>query len=310
MNEDTNKPLIRNFKDTLFRKLFSDTENLLSLYNVMSGKHYTNPDLLTIVTLDNAIYMNMKNDLAFLIDNSICMYEHQSTLSPNLPLRNLFYAAREYEKLVTTSTLYSSKRVCIPAPYFVVFYNGPKTDWKRRTSKLSESFLPVQDTPDMELIVHEININLGVNDDMLQKCKPLYDYMKYIDKVRTYNLSLPVSQAVNKAIKECIQQGILAEFLLQNRTEAIQMSIFEYDEEREMKLIRADERELGREEGKAIGLEEGERKGSERSMIQFIQYDLSHNIAEEQIIQKLIAIFSLKYEEIDQIMQQAKMGLN
>ena len=88
------------------------------------------------------------------------------------------------------------------------------------------------------------------------------------------------------------------------------MSIFEYDEEREMKLIRADERELGREEGKAIGLEEGERKGSERSMIQFIQYDLSHNIAEEQIIQKLIAIFSLKYEEIDQIMQQAKMGLN
>ena len=88
------------------------------------------------------------------------------------------------------------------------------------------------------------------------------------------------------------------------------MSIFEYDEEREMKLIRADERELGREEGKeigkAIGLEEGERIGSERSIIQFIQYDLSHNIAEEQIIQKLIAIFSLKYEEIDQIMQQAK----
>ena len=307
MNEDTNKPLIRNFKDTLFRKLFSDTENLLSLYNVMSGKHYTNPDLLTIVTLDNAIYMNMKNDLAFLIDNSICMYEHQSTLSPNLPLRNLFYAAREYEKLVTTSTLYSSKRVCIPAPYFVVFYNGPKTDWKRRTSKLSESFLPVQDTPDMELIVHEININLGVNDDMLQKCKPLYDYMKYIDKVRTYNLSLPVSQAVNKAIKECIQQGILAEFLLQNRTEAIQMSIFEYDEEREMKLIRADEREIGHNEGLLEGIKKGREEATRSHALEFINFDLKQNIDEDIILHKVTVIFGLSYELARQMLNEAKI---
>ena len=178
MNETTNHPVVRNYKDTLFRALFSDKENLLSLYNLMSSKHYTDPQLLTIVTLDNAIYMNMKNDLAFLIDSTICMYEHQSTLSPNLPLRNLFYVAREFEKLVTASTLYSTKRIYIPSPYFVVFYNGKKTDWTVRKSRLSESFRPMQDAHNMELVVTEINSNLGVNDDMLRQCKPLFEYMQ------------------------------------------------------------------------------------------------------------------------------------
>ena len=318
MKEDDTKPVIRNYKDTVFRMLFSDKKNLLSLYNLMSSKQYTDPDLLEIVTLDNAIYMNMKNDLAFLVDSTLCMYEHQSTFSPNLPLRNLFYVAREYEKLVNTVTLYSSKLVTLPAPSFVVFYNGRENGWSRRELKLSKAFQPIQGSPKLELVVDEININLGMNDEVLSQCKPLQEYMQYIDKVRTYADIMPTNEAVEKAVTECIKEGILEEFLLKNRSEAIHMSIFEYDEEREMKLIRADERELGREEGKeigkeigkAIGLEEGERIGSERSIIQFIQYDLSHNITEEQIIQKLIAIFSLKYEEIDQIMQQAKMGLN
>ena len=312
MNEDTAKPLIRNFKDTLFRKLFSEPKNLLSLYNAMTGNHYTNPDLLTIVTLDNAIYMNIKNDLAFLINNSICMYEHQSTLSPNLPLRNLFYASREYEKLITTSTLYSSKRVMIPAPYFVVFYNGPRTDWTRRTEKLSDSFLPTQDTPGMELIVHHININLEANDEILKQCKPLCDYMRYIDKVRTYTLSMPIAQAVEKAIKECNQQGILADFLLQNRTEAIQMSIFEYDEEREMRLIRADEREIGHNEGLIEGMTKGISKGREEATrtnaLEFINFDLKQNIAEDIILHKVTAIFGFSNETAKQLLNEVKLN--
>ena len=253
MKDDETKGVIRNYKDTVFRMLFSDKNNLLSLYNLMSNQQYTDPDLLEIVTLDNAIYMNMKNDLAFLVDSTLCMYEHQSTFSPNLPLRNLFYVAREYEKLVNTVTLYSSKLVKLPAPSFVVFYNGREKGWSRRELRLSKAFQPMQGKPRLELIIDEININLGINDEMLNQCKPLHEYMQYIDKVRTYAAIMPTEEAVEKAVTESIKEGILEELLLKNRSEAIHMSIFEYDEEREMKLIRADERELGVEEGKEIG---------------------------------------------------------
>lgn len=301
MNKKDSIPVIRNYKDTLFRLLFSDKENLLSLYNLISGRHYTDPNLLTIVTLDNAIYMNMKNDLAFLIDCTICMYEHQSTLSPNLPLRNLFYIAREYEKLTSDETLYSTKRIMIPAPCFVVFYNGNKTDWTIRSSRLSESFLTSQDSPNLELVVKEININLGTNDDTLAKCKPLFEYMQYIGKVRTYRASMPTAEAVDKAVKECINEGILADFLLRNRSEAIQMSIFEFDEEREMKLIRADEREIGH----AKGLAEGYADATMKAVTRFIQLHLAQKTADNIILQQAISIFDLSSEQIKLMIQQA-----
>ena len=61
----------RNYKDTVFRMLFSDRKNLLSLYNAVNQSDYNNPDDLEIVTLENAIYMGMKNDLAFIMDTNI-----------------------------------------------------------------------------------------------------------------------------------------------------------------------------------------------------------------------------------------------
>ena len=90
----------RNYKETVFRKLFSDRENLLSLYNAINGTSYTDALQLEIVTLENAIYMGMKNDLAFIINTNLFLYEHQSTYNPNVPLRDLFYISSEYQKLV------------------------------------------------------------------------------------------------------------------------------------------------------------------------------------------------------------------
>lgn len=49
-------PVNRTYKSSLFIMLFEDRNNLLELYNAMSGKHYTDPDLLEINTLENAIY--------------------------------------------------------------------------------------------------------------------------------------------------------------------------------------------------------------------------------------------------------------
>lgn len=114
----------RNYKDTVFRMLFSNRKNLLSLYNAVNQRDYKNPDDLEIVTLENAIYMGMKNDLAFIIDTNLYLYEHQSTYNPNIPLRDLFYISNEYQKLVDKKSLYSSTLQKIPAPNFIEFYNG------------------------------------------------------------------------------------------------------------------------------------------------------------------------------------------
>ena len=114
----------RNHKDTLFRMIFSTKENLLSLYNAVNHSNYTNPAELEIVTLKNAVYMNVKNDQAFLLDMQLNLYEHQSTWNPNMPLRFLIYVAKEYQKLIRNHTLYASTLVELPTPHFVVFYNG------------------------------------------------------------------------------------------------------------------------------------------------------------------------------------------
>ena len=298
ITDGTIQPVLRNYKDTIFRKLFNDKKNLLSLYNLMSGKQYTDSNMLEIVTLDNAIYMNMKNDLAFLINCSICMYEHQSSLSPNMALRYLFYVAREYEKLTNQKTIYSSKRVTLPAPHFVVFYNGKDGgEWSTRTTRLSEVFKPEEDEPNLELIVKEININLGVNDGILRQCKPLFEYMQYTDKVRTYVAYMDTALAVEKAVDESLHEGILEDFLLQNKSEAIQMSIFEFDEEREMQLIRDDERAIGFEKGIYTGIET------------MVRYDLTHNLTEEFIINKVTSMFDIPADVVQKMIENAAVPL-
>ena len=109
----------RKYKDTVFRMLFADKSNLLSLYNAMSGSDYHDPSKLQIITLENAIYIGMKNDLAFVIGTNLFLYEHQSTYNPNVPLRNLFYISSEYQKMVD-----SNKLIKIFNFLFYTRYNG------------------------------------------------------------------------------------------------------------------------------------------------------------------------------------------
>ena len=214
MKKENFNPVQRNYKDTLFRMIFSDKESLLSLYNAISEKDYKDPDELEIVTLENAIYMNMKNDLAFLIDSSLYLYEHQSTYNPNMPLRNLFYISRELERLTRVQSLYSSKQVMVPTPHFIVFYNGNDTSWQRKVKKLSDAYEHKTDHPQLELLVTMLNINLGKNSEIMNKCQTLLEYMQYVEKVRNYTSIMNINMAVEKAVNESIKEGILADFLL------------------------------------------------------------------------------------------------
>jgi predicted transposase/invertase (TIGR01784 family) len=237
--------------------VFREKRELLALYNAVNGTAYDNPDDLEIVTLENAVYMNMKNDLAFLIEASLHLYEHQSTVTPNLPLRDLFYVAREYERLTAEKSLYTSAIVKIPTPRFLMFYNGTDEQPDCQVLKLSDAYAQKVEEPELELKVMMLNINIGHNAALLEKCKTLKDYSIYVERVRQYAKEMPKEEAVDKAVDTCIKDGILADFLTKYKAEARSMSIFEYDEEREMELIRQAEFEKGEAYGKA----EGERRG-------------------------------------------------
>lgn len=250
----------RNYKDTIFRMLFSDRKNLLSLYNAINGTSYENPEELEIVTLENAIYMGMKNDLAFIIDTNLFLYEHQSTYTPNMPLRDLFYISAEYQKLVNQKSLYSSALQKIPAPNFIVFYNGMDKKEDRWENCLSEAYENLFGEPKLELKVVTLNINEGRNHELLEQCQTLREYAAYVALVRKYAKSMELEAAVEKAVDKCIHDGILEEFLQRNRAEVIAVSIFEYDKEEEERKLRKAEFEAGEQSGIEKGIEKGRQQ--------------------------------------------------
>lgn len=240
----------RKYKDTVFRMLFSDRKNLLSLYNAVNGSAYEDEAALEIVTLENAIYMGMKNDLAFIVDTGLFLYEHQSTYTPNMPLRDLFYISAEYQKFVNHRSLYSSVIQKIPAPNFIVFYNGTEKKEVSWINYLSEAYQNLSGEPNLELKVLTLNINEGHNGELMEQCQILREYAQYVAKVREYARETELDVAVEQAVNDCIQNNILTEFLRKNKSEVIAMSIFEYDKEEEEKKLRKAEFEAGREAGK------------------------------------------------------------
>ena len=299
MNQTTDTPVNRLYKTRIFAMLYQDKKELLDLYNAISGKHYEDPELLEINTLENAIYMTMRNDLSFLIDFRLSLYEHQSTYSPNLPLRDLFYISDLYSGMVKDENLYGVKLVQIPAPQFVIFYNGMKEMPDRTVLRLSDAYSVKEENPALELTAVMLNINRGHNEKLKGLCKSLKDYSEYTARVREYADTMPISEAVEQAICECIQEGILAEFLKQNRAEAKQVSIYEYDEEKHMRQEREtfweDGWAAGREEGREEGRLEGRKEGKLDLLREQIQKKLSKGkttvaIAEELEIEEAFVL--------------------
>ena len=266
-------PVNRIYKDRLYKMIFNDKSELLKLYNAINGTHYDDPAMLTITTLDNAIYMTMENDLSFIIDMRLALYEQQSTVNPNLPLRFLMYITDIYSAYTKDMNIYGSKKVQIPLPSFVIFYNGVKSQPDRTEFLLSELFHPTTDQPALELKAVMLNINKGHNQELMNACHTLRDYSEYVARIRTYSAEMPLTDAVEKAITECIHENILRDFLLKNRAEAKAMSIYEYDEEKTLRMFREE------------GYEDGERNGKIQATIEMC---LEFNLSSDAIVQKLM----------------------
>ena len=250
MNTTNTYKANREYKSTLFAKLFGENkENALSLYNAINDSHYTNADDLIFTTLEDVVYMKMKNDVSFLFDKTLSLYEHQSTYNPTMPLRGFLYFADLYRKLIQNNEqIYSKNIVKIPSPRYIVFFNGNSTDMPEayKDIYLSDAFdIPLQ-TGKFEWTATLVNINHDMNTELMNKCEVLENYAIFVDKIKTYRKSMPLTNAVDKAVDECVADGVLEKFLSRHRKEVRNMVLTEFDEEKFLKMVRAEERAEGR----------------------------------------------------------------
>ena len=241
----------RQYKDRVFRMIFNSREKLLELYNAMNGTDYEDAEQLEIVTLENAVYLAMRNDMAYVFHDELFLYEQQSSKNGNMPLRCLFYVSDSYSRMVRGQNLYGSRQIKIPAPTFVVFYNG-KDKIEEGEVLLSDAYSKKMEVPNLELRVKVWNINLGNSEEIYKKSRTMHDYMIFVDKTRRYSEQYPLEDAIEQTVEECIREGVLRDFLQANRAEVKKMCLYEYDEEQQRKWDREEGREEGREEEKRI----------------------------------------------------------
>ena len=259
----------REYKDRLFKFIFGNPENkewTLELYNAVNGSNYDNPDDIMFNTIDDVVYMGMKNDVSFLIQGTMNLYEQQSTYCPNMPVRFYMYSGKLLEGYIQMNDIdiYSTELQKMPKPNCICFYNGLDKQEDRKILGFSDMF--IENTkkvkqgiePIVELQVIMININYGHNKELLEKCKPLYEYSFFVHRIRFYisefekgGKAYTLEDAVDRAIVDLPRDFKILKFILIHRQEVKDMCLFEYDEERHMR----GEREIGRKEGEKIGIE-------------------------------------------------------
>ena len=247
------------YKDRLFKFIFGNPVNrewTLNLYNAVNGTHYMDADSIELTTIEDAVYMSMKNDVSFLFSEMMNFYEQQSSFDPNVPMRFFVYIARSYSNYIKNSKkyrLYSSKLQKAPTPKCVCFYNGTKQMPDKMILKLSDAFDKSLD-PDVEVKVTMLNINYGHNKDLLDACKPLHEYSWFVDRIRSEKPNRDtLGDAVDTAIKDMPDDFMIKSFLLKNQEEVKTMCITEYNEEEVMDIRFEEGKEEGREEGIEIG---------------------------------------------------------
>ena len=227
--------------------MLSQKEYALQVYNVLNNSNYTNSEDVEITTLENVVFINIKNDVSFVLDNIFNLYERQSTFNPNIPLRSLLYIADLYERMIKEKNLniYGSKLIKIPTPKCVVFYNGEKEYPDKKILNLSDSFENKSTESDVQIRVTMLNINYSHNKELLDKCEVLRGYSLYNEKFREYNKLEEVNkiEAAHKALDYCIQHNVLADFFKKRRNEVVGM-ILEYTAEQAEKDMEKLEKEI------------------------------------------------------------------
>ena len=283
----------RQFKSDLFCAAFGEKKYLLELYNTLNGTAYTDPDALEVNTLENVLYMEIENDISFLVGCTMNLYEHQSTVNENMPLRGLLYFAKLYDVYVAENglNLYSSKLRKIPTPQYVVFYNGTQDEPDERILRLSDAFC--KENGCLECETRLLNINYGRNRELMEKCRRLEEYAIFLAKVRgcMADGKMPLKEAISRAIDDCIQEGILLDILTKQRAEVFGMVLTTFNRELYEKELKEDSyndgKAAGEIEGRQKGLIEGKMEGAREKLKEQIQKKLAKGKTVEEIAEDL-----------------------
>lgn len=303
----------RKYKDRLFRKIFGYEKykpNLLDLYNALNNTNYDNPEELEINTIDDVIYMGMKNDVSCMIDSRMALYEQQSTWNPNMPLRGFMYFGKLFSKYIQLNhiNLFSTRQVKIPTPQYYVFYNGKREQPDRVELKLSDAFIVPEGNENFEWTAVVLNINFGHNKELMNRCSMLNEYAILIGTIRKYeqDTGYAIEEGVTRAVDECIENDILKEFLQEHKSEVIEMCLTEYNEVETMEMFRKEALTEGLETGRAEGQKQGRlklkislicKKLKKHKTVEEIAEDLEESIDEVSKICKIAEKYAPQYDE-------------
>lgn len=249
----------REYKDTLFRKIFGSEENrrhLLSLYNALNNSSYDNPDDMEIMTMEDVLYVSIKNDIAFVFGSEVNLYEHQSTINYNMPIRGFLYTAKLLQNWIEKNdkNIYQKKQVQIPTPNYVVFYNGKEPLEDKTELRLSDAFMHPAKGGMYEWTAAVYNINYGRNREIMEKCVALQQYADFVRMVRENCQKYEdLKIAINEAMEVAIQKNYLDGYFKKEKEGVFMTTLFQVDRE-------VYENDL-REEGIAVGIEKGREEG-------------------------------------------------
>ena len=291
----------RHYKDSVFVDLFSSDrtakDNFLALYNALYNTNYQSTAILKNIRLKQTMYMSFANDVSYLVDNKIIVLaEHQSTVNPNMPLRCLEYVTRLYEHIQNPRDRYSRVLKKIPVPVFYVFYNGRENIPAQKILRLSDSFIKQPETPTLELVVKLININYDKDSQILKSCEPLGQYSRFVEAVRRH-IAVDKEHGFENAIKECIKNDILREYLQRKSREVVNMLIAEYDYDTDIAVQREEASRIAFAEGREQGITQGISQGSRQKSLEIAKTMLTMHYPFEDICK----ISGLSPEEVRSI---------
>ncbi len=249
------------------------------MYNTLNGTNYTDPDALKLNTIENVIFVTMYNDVSFLVDSQMTLYEQQSRPNANMPLRGFFYFSQLYQRFISDNNfdLHRSSLIKIPNPRFVVFYNGEPDRAERYELRLSSAFEQKDDSGKFEWTADVININTNKNESLVKKCKPLYDYVRLVGRISdNQSQKMEIRQAVREAVEWACEQNLLDGFVREQKENIMGMCLTEFNEEIAIQNWRYDGIIEGREQG-------AQQKAVENALTLVRDYNASPEEAAEKM---------------------------
>lgn len=234
------------YRDSVFRDYFNAPERLLELCNAVLGTDYSDASKLRINTLEGIFFDNQKNDISCTLeDNFLILIEHQTSVNNNMPFRCLSYVAELLNNLVEDKDrLYHKALIRFPAPKFFVLYDGDDKEPLEKEMRLSKAF--GGDSSTLELVVVALNINFGLPQPLLSKCRYLREYSTLVGKVKEgIRAGLTRKEAISRAVKYCLDNGLMKGYLEEKSQEVFNMLALQWEQD---KAIRASY-EDGRDDG-------------------------------------------------------------